>query len=161
MRILVSGIGLVAGLILGASLAVAFLPAARFGGDAAPRPQSEQVDSWTDAACLAGVPLFAPPGRDGPDELAVYGVPGDATRPVEVRFDDGLRVVQAHRDVLPPAASGRLASVSGADDAWWHSAEGTEYLVVRHGETLVILSGLPDDALVEVASTLEPVNPTP
>ena len=161
MRILAGSIGLVVGVVIGVGLTVALIPAARFGADAAPRPQPEPVDAWIDAARVAGVPLFAPIDRGDPDDMWVHGIPGDATRPIEARYGDGLHMVQAYRDVLPESEFGRAVSVSGADDSWWHSAEGTEYLAVRWGETLVVLSGLPDDELVDVASGLQPVSRSP
>lgn len=126
-------------------------------------PLRQPVASWNEAASLAGVPLFAPPeGTAGVPSLEVRGVAGDPTRPVWATYPSGLQMIQAHRDVIPPPEEeDELIQVAGADQAWRGDASGREYLLARRGETLVLLSGRPDDEMIALAGALEPVGTEP
>lgn len=149
------------GLVAGVALAIAVLPRADLGAAVAATPGEERLDGWAEAAAVAGVPLYAPPGRATAPEVMVRGVAGDATRPIETRLDGGLVLVQAHRDLLPAESVGELATVPGADDAWWQSASDGRRLAVRFGDTLVLLSGTTDDELLETARELAPIGSDP
>lgn len=122
-------------------------------------PLRQSVASWAEAAALAGVPLYAPPvGVAGTPVLEVRGVAMDPTRPVWATYPSGLRMIQAHRDVLPaPHDENEFFEVPGADEAWRGDAGGEPYVLIRRGETLVLLSGAPDEQMVAASSALEPV----
>jgi len=151
----------VIGVVAGAAVALVVLPRADLGAAAAVAPGEQRVDRWDDAAALAGVPLYAPADAGDPSMLVVHGVMGDATRPVEARFGDGLIMVQAHGDLLPAENSGELVSVTGADDAWWQTASDGRRLAVRFGDTLALLSGRSDDELVATAREMIAIGSVP
>lgn len=122
-------------------------------------PREQRVDGWPDAARLARTGTFEPtylPGDSGGPKLTVRGVPGDSSRPLTAEYEGGLLVRQAHVDVDPQLRD-EPAEVDGADDAWWGSVKEAEYLYVRRGETLVILSGRPGKELIRTAGSLKPV----
>lgn len=125
-------------------------------------PLHQQVASWAEAAALAGVPLYAPQDATfGDPVLEVRGVAGDPTRPVWATYESGLRMIQAHRDVLPPPEDeSEFFEVTGADEAWRGDAGGEPYVLVRRGETLVLFAGAADQAMVDAAEALEPVSGT-
>ncbi|PZR63245.1 MAG: hypothetical protein DLM71_04855 [Chloroflexi bacterium] len=64
-------------------------------------------------------------------------------------------MLQAHRDVLPEENTGELVTVSGADNAWWQTADDGRRLAVRFEDSLVLLSGLDDEELASLADALE------
>ncbi len=113
-------------------------------------PLRQGVESWAEAATLAGVPLYAPPADlAGEPTLEVRGVAGDPTRPVWATYDDGLRMIQAHRDVLPaPDDPAEFFPVPGADEAWRGDAGDQPYVLIRRGDTLILLSGAADELMV-------------
>jgi len=125
-------------------------------------PRSDRTAGWAAAAALAGVPLFEPgePGQNaGQPQILVRGVAGDPTRPVQARYANGLVLHQAHRDVIPaPEDENEFIEIRGADEAWRGEASGVEYLLVRRGSTLVILSGLPAERLDQAAASLRPIS---
>lgn len=152
---------LATGVVAGVAVAVIVLPRADLGAAVAAAPSEQPVAGWQEAAALAGVRLYAPDGAGDPSALVVHGVDGDATRPVEARFDDGLVVLQAHRDLLPAENTGELVSVPGADDGWWQSATDGRRLAVRFGDTLVLLWGGSDTELVTIARGMRPMSAAP
>jgi hypothetical protein len=155
-------LGIVLKLILAAEvclLALALvLPADRFpAGSDLPRKQS--VGGWQRAAALAGTDIFKPDSvSEGANEpkLTVRGIPGDSSRPLAAEYRDGLVIREAYVDA-DPQLEDEPAEVEGSDDAWWGTVRGETYLYDKRGETLVILSGLPREDLIETASSLEPV----
>lgn len=149
------------GLVAGVALALAVLPRADLGPEVAAKPGAQRLDGWAEAAAVAGITLYAPSGEANAAEIVVRGVAGDATRPIEARFEGGLVLVQAHRDLLPPETGGQLIRVPGADDGWWQSASDGRRLAVRFGDTLVLLTGATDDDLLETARKLAPVGSIP
>lgn len=110
---------------------------------------------------MAGVSLYAPPADvTGEPTLEVRGVAGDPTRPVWATYEDGLRMIQAHRDVLPaPEDESESFPVPGADEAWRGDAGDEPYVLIRRGDTLVLLSGATEERMVAVGSALAPVVP--
>lgn len=121
-------------------------------------PREQRVGGWPDAARLARTDTFEPtylPGGGEP-KLTVRGVPGDSSRPLTAEYEGGLIVRQAHVDV-DPQLHDEPAEVDGASDAWWGSVEKKEYLYVRRGSTLVILSGRSGEELIRTAGSLKPV----
>ena len=122
-------------------------------------PREELVRGWPQAARLARTDTFEPaylPNGTGEPTLTVRGVPGDSSRPVSAAYGSGLVVRQAHIDV-DPQLEDESAEVDGADDAWWGTVQETTHLYVRRGETLVILSGVPEDELIRTAVSLDRV----
>ena len=122
-------------------------------------PQDLVVSDWQAAAGYAGVPLFAPASGDlGSATITVRGVPGDPIRPIDVRYEGGLHLVETHRDVLPPPDDpAEEIPVRGADQAWRGEVRGTDYLYVRRGDTLILLDGRTDEARIQIAESLAPV----
>lgn len=124
------------------------------------RPQGVRLAGWSEAASVAGVPLRTPPNREQPEQILAWGVVGDPNRPIEARWSDGLRVLQTRADLLPPNEGiGELVRIDRADDAWWHEELDNRYLVVLHGDTISLLSGIDDADLREMAAALEPIQP--
>ena len=122
-------------------------------------PREQSADGWSAAAELAGTDTFEPAtlaDDAGEPELTVRGIPGDSSRPVAAVYPGGLIIRQAHVDV-DPQLEDEPAEVEGADDAWWGTVQGATYLYVRRGETLVILSGGPEEDLIRTADSLRPV----
>lgn len=122
-------------------------------------PREQRVDGWREAARLAETETFEPeylPDGAGEPKLTVRGIPGDSSRPITAEYADGLTIRQAHVDV-DPQLEDEPAQVEGADDAWWGTVQDSTYLYVRRGETLVILSGRPEEGLIRTASSLRPV----
>ena len=122
-------------------------------------PREQHVSGWQKAASLAGTDTYKPASvPDGASEpkLTVLGIPGDSSRPLAAEYGDGLVIREAHVDV-DPQLEDETAEVEGADDAWWGTVRGKTYLYVRRGETLVILSGLTREDLIQTASSLRPV----
>lgn len=149
------------GVAAGAAVALIALPRSDLGAEAAVEPGAQRVDGWDEAGAAAGVPLLTPDGEGDPSTLIVHGVPGDATRPIEARFGDGLVVLQAHRDLLPAENTGELVSVPEADDGWWQSATDGRRLAVRFDDTLALLWGRSDTELVAIARGMRPIEATP
>ena len=122
-------------------------------------PREQRVSGWQEAANLARTDTFKPTSvpedADGP-KLTVRGIPGDSSRPLAAEYGDGLVIREAHMDV-DPQLEDEPAEVEGADDAWWGTVREETYLYVKRGETLVILSGLTREDLLQTASSLEPV----
>jgi hypothetical protein len=121
-------------------------------------PREQRVSEWRRAAELARTDTFEPtfvPGGAKP-ELTVRGIPGDSSRPLAAEYGNGLLVRQAHVDV-DPQLEDEPAEVEGADDAWWGMVRKTRYLYVERGETLVIMSGLSREDLIQIADSLRPV----
>lgn len=122
------------------------------------RPQAVRITGWSEAASIAGVSLRAPSTREQPEEILAWGVVGDPNRPIKARWSDGLGVLQTRADLLPPDSGiGELVRIEGADDAWWHEELANRYLVVLHGDTISLLSGIDDAGLREAAAALEPI----
>jgi hypothetical protein len=122
-------------------------------------PSEQSVGGWQKAAGLAGTDTFKPASvPEGANEprLTVRGIPGESSRPLAAEYGDGLVIREAHMDV-DPQLEDEPAEVEGADDAWWGTVREKTYLYVRRGGTLVILSGLPREDLIQTASSLEPV----
>ena len=121
-------------------------------------PREQRVNGWQRAAELARTDTFEPASLAGDErpELTVHGIPGDSSRPLAAEYRDGLVIRQAHVDVDPPLED-EPAEVEGAGDAWWGTVRDETYLYVVRGETLVILSGLPREDLIRMASSLRPV----
>jgi len=148
------------GLVVGAAIAALApvgpaRPAVLVGLDV---PQALIVADWAAAESLAGIDLYRPAdGVRDPPRLVVRGVPGDPTRPVAATWDDGLEVVQAHRDVLPGPDPGELINIPGADEAWRATVHERDYVYARRDDVLVLLSGRPDPELVTLAGALMPV----
>lgn len=118
-------------------------------------PREQRVSGWQKAAELARTDTFEPtslPGSEKP-ELTVRGIPGDSSRPLAAEYPGGLVVKQAYVDV-DPQLEGEPAEVEGADDAWWGTVRDKTYLYVVRGETLVILSGLSREDLIQTADSL-------
>jgi hypothetical protein len=121
-------------------------------------PREQRVSGWRRAAELARTDTFEPtfvPGGAKP-ELTVRGIPGDSSRPLAAEYGNSLLVRQAHADV-DPQLEDEPAAVEGADDAWWGMVRETRYLYVERGETLVIMSGLSREDLIQIADSLRPV----
>ena len=121
-------------------------------------PREQRVSSWQKAAELAQTDTFEPtslPGNEKP-RLTVRGIPGDSSRPLAAEYGDGLVIRQAHVDV-DPQLEDEPAEVEGSDDAWWGTIREKRYLYVVRGETLVILSGLSRENLIQTADSLRPV----
>jgi len=122
-------------------------------------PREQHVSGWPKAAELARIDTFEPiylPRGTGKPELTVRGIPGDSSRPLAAEYEGGLIIRQAHVDV-DPQLEDEPAEVDGADDAWWGSVQEVTYLYVRRGKTLIILSGLPSNDLIQTAGSLRPV----
>lgn len=127
------------------SLALTNLPQPSLPPTAAPRddawrhdqPAEQVVDDWPTAAALAGVTIAAPldPDLAGP-EILVRGVEGDPTRPVDATWSSGLRIIQAHRDVMEPPEPSETITLTGVDEAWEAEVRGVETLYARRGRTL-------------------------
>jgi hypothetical protein len=121
-------------------------------------PREQRVSGWRKAAELARTDTFEPtyvPGGAKP-ELTVRGIPGDSSRPLAAVYGNGLLVRQAHVDV-DPQLEDEPAEVERADDAWWGMVREKRYLYVERGETLVIMSGLSREDLIQTTSSLRPV----
>jgi hypothetical protein len=121
-------------------------------------PREQRVSGWRRAAELARTDTFEPafvPGGARPT-LTVRGIPGDTSRPLAAEYGNGLLVRQAHVDV-DPQLEDESAEVEGADDAWWGMVRERRYLYVVRGETLVIMSGLSREDLIQTADSLRPV----
>ena len=122
-------------------------------------PREQRVGGWQEAAGLAGTgtfnPASVPEGTNEP-KLTVRGIPGDSSRPIAAEYGDGLVIREAYADVNPQLED-EPAKVEGSDDAWWGTVREETYLYVMRDETLVILSGLPREELIQTASSLEPV----
>ena len=122
-------------------------------------PREQRVGGWQKAAEFACTDTFKPasvPGDANEPKLTVRGIPGDSSRPLAAEYGGGLVIREAHVDV-DPQLEDEPAEVEGADDAWWGTVRGKTYLYVRRGETLVILSGLSREDLIQTASSLRPV----
>ena len=122
-------------------------------------PKEQRVGGWQDAADLARIDTFKPaslPEVENGPKLTVRGVPGDSSRPLAAEYGHGLVIREASVDV-DPQLEDEPAEVDGADRAWWGTVGGKAYLYVVRGETLVILSGLPREGLIETANSLRPV----
>lgn len=121
-------------------------------------PREQSVNGWQRAAELARTDTFEPASvkRNERPELTVRGIPGDSSRPLAAEYGDGLIIREAHADV-DPQLEDEPAEIEGADDAWWGTVRGETYLYVVRGETLVILSGLPREDLIETANSLRSV----
>ena len=120
-------------------------------------PREQRVSGWRKAAELARTETFEPafvPGGAKP-ELTVRGIPGDSSRPLAAEYGNGLLVRQAHVDV-DPQLEDEPAEVEGADDAWWGMVREKRYLYGERGETLVIISGLSREDLIQTADSLRP-----
>ncbi len=118
-------------------------------------PREQRVNDWQRAAELARTDTFEPtfvPGGARP-ELTVRGIPGDSSRPLAAEYGNGLLVRQAHIDI-DPQLEDEPAEVEGADDAWWGMVREKRYLYVVRGETLVIMSGLSREDLIQTAGSL-------
>ena len=61
---------------------------------------------------------------------------------------------------VDPQLEDEAAEVEEADDAWWATVQEARYLYVRRGDTLVILSGGPEEELIRTAGSLRPVEAT-
>jgi hypothetical protein len=121
-------------------------------------PREQRVSRWRKAATLARTDTFEPtyvPGSEEP-ELTVRGIPGDSSRPLATEYGNGLLVRQAQIDV-DPQLEDEPAEVEGADDAWWSTVREKRYLYVVKGKTLVIMSGLSREDLIQTAGSLKPV----
>jgi len=121
-------------------------------------PREQRVSGWKVAAELARTDTFEPtsvPGSEKP-RLTERGIPGDSSRPLAAEYGNGLVLRQAHVDV-DPQLEDESAEVEGADDAWWGMLREKWYLYVVRGETLVIMSGLPKEDLIQTADSLRPV----
>jgi hypothetical protein len=121
-------------------------------------PREQRVNGWQKAAEFARTDTFEPtslPGSEKP-ELTVRGIPGDNSRPLAAEYGDGLVIREAYVDV-DPQLEDESAEVEGADDAWWGTVRDKTYLYVVRGETLVILSGLSREDLIQTADSLRPV----
>jgi hypothetical protein len=121
-------------------------------------PREQRVSGWLKAAELARTDTFEPtyvPGGAKP-EVTVRGIPGDSSSPLAAEYGNGLVVRQAHSDV-DPQLKDEPAEVEGADDAWWGMVREKRYLYVERGETLVIMSGLSREDLIQTADSLRPV----
>ena len=122
-------------------------------------PREQRVGGWQKAANLAGTDTFKPatvPGGANEPKLTVRGIPGDSSRPLAAEYGDDLVIRQAHVDV-DPQLEDEPAEVEGADEAWWGTVRDETYLYVVRGETLVMLSGLPREDLIQTASSLRHV----
>ena len=121
-------------------------------------PREQRVSGWQKAAELARTDTFEPTSLSGSEkpELTVRGIPGDSSRPLAADYRDGLVIREAHVDV-DPQLEDESAEVEGADDAWWGTVRDKTYLYVVRGETLVILSGLSREDLIQTADSLRPV----
>jgi hypothetical protein len=123
-------------------------------------PRKEPVSGWSEAAKLASIDTFEPtylPQGAGEPELTVRGIPGDGSRPLAAEYRGSLVLRQAHVDIAP-GLEDEPAKVSGADEAWWGTAQETKHLYVRKGATLIILSGHASDELIRVAGSLRSVD---
>ena len=123
-------------------------------------PRKEHVSGWSEAAKLARIDTFEPiylPQGAGEPELTVRGIPGDSSRPLAAEYRGSLILRQAHVDIAPGLVD-EPAEVSGADVAWWGTAQETTYLYVRRGATLIILTGHSSDELIRVAGSLRSVD---
>lgn len=156
MPVVVAMLALLLGLgigVVGTSLVVGTSPEPA-------RPQAVPLAGWDEAAIVAGVPLRTPSNQDEPDGIVAWGIIGDPHRPIEARWSSGLRVLQSRADLLPPDDGiGQLVRVDGTDDAWWHEELENRYLVVLHGATITLLSGIEDAELREAAAALAPIRP--
>lgn len=156
------GVAAAAGLALGAALAwlapvAPWRPDGPAGLDV---PRAEVVSGWVAAEALAGMALYRPADTArGAPRLVVRGVPGDPTRPVAATWDDGLEILQAHRDVLPGPDPEERFPIEGSDEAWRATVHERAYVYARQGDVLVLLSGRPDAELVALAASLLPVEP--
>jgi hypothetical protein len=121
-------------------------------------PREQRVSGWQKAAELARTDTFEPTSLSGSEkpELTVRGIPGDSSRPLAADYRDGLVIREAHVDV-DPQLEDESAEVEGADDAWWGTVKDKTYLYVVRGKTLVILSGLSKEDLIQTADSLRPV----
>jgi hypothetical protein len=121
-------------------------------------PSEQRVSGWRKAAELAGTDTFEPTYVPGGARLTLTmrGIPGDSSRPLAAEYGNGLIVRQAHVDV-DPQLEDESAEVEGADDAWWGMVTEKRYLYVVRGETLVIMSGLSREDLIQTADSLRPV----
>jgi arabinan endo-1,5-alpha-L-arabinosidase len=135
-------------------------PAPSMGPDtwAADLPAAQAVPDWATAAAMAGIPLFAPSGFDrGAPQIAVRGVPGDPTRPVDAVWPDGLRIIQADRTVMEPPEPSETFPMAGVDEAWTAAVHEVETLYARRGRSLAILTGAPLEQLRKVADGMRRV----
>ncbi len=118
-------------------------------------PREQRVSGWRKAAELARTDTFEltyVPGDVRP-ELTVRGIPGDSSRPLAAEYGNGLLMRQAHIDI-DPQLEDEPAEVKGANDAWWGMIREKRYLYVKRGKTLVIMSGLPREDLIQTAGSL-------